>query len=124
MKNLSTRIASIVQAWGELRPKKSFSGLTLEQFKKSVQASQDARAEIASLEARMQAAIAQRVTADVPARETVQRIVHAVRGDADEGENGELYAAMGFIPKGLRSTGLTRRRVNGNGTAKPTEGTV
>ena len=41
---------------------------------------------------------------------TMRSIVHGVKGDLEEGEDGELYAAMGFVRKSLRSSGLTRRR--------------
>jgi hypothetical protein len=40
-------------------------------------------------------------------------IVNAVKGDPEEGEDGPLYAAMGYVPASQRSTGLTRKRKNG-----------
>ena len=36
--------------------------------------------------------------------------MNAVKGDPSEGQNGELYGAMGYVPKNKRSTGLVRQR--------------
>ena len=51
------------------------------------------------------------------------RIVSAVRGDPEEGEDGPLYAAMGYVPESQRGTGLKRpRKKNGGaGAASPGE---
>jgi hypothetical protein len=40
---------------------------------------------------------------------------HAVRADREEGVDGQLYAAMGFVRQTLRSRGLTRKRAVGVG---------
>lgn len=105
-----SRITDVTQAWGSLRPTKSFSGLTLEQFKEEVKPSLDARAELAELEGRVQAALARRDAADASSAVAVRRVVNAVKGDGEEGEDGELYAAMCFVRKSTRSSGLTRKR--------------
>jgi hypothetical protein len=54
--------------------------------------------------------VSKRDTASGPALETVQGVVSGVKGDPEEGQNGELYAAMGYVPKNQRATGLVRRR--------------
>ena len=46
--------------------------------------------------------------------------MNGVRADPDEGEDGELYAAMGYVRTSERSTGLARRRTS-NGAAEATE---
>jgi len=109
-KEVHKYITDVVHAWQTLRPGKTFSGLTLEQFKDAVKPSTEVRAELADLEGRMQAAIARRDDADTAAAILVRRIVNAVKGDPDEGEDGELYAAMGYVRRSDRSSGLTRRR--------------
>jgi len=121
-KGVLERINTVTHKWETLRPTKSFSGLTLEQFKEAVKPSLEVRAEIADLEGRLQAAKARRATVDPASIEVIRAVVNAVKGDREEGgENGELYAAMGFVPKSARSSGLTRRRPNGNGEAKHDE---
>ena len=36
-------------------------------------------------------------------------VVNAVKGDPAEGEDGELYEAMGYVRKSERSTGKTNK---------------
>jgi hypothetical protein len=116
MKDLEYRVEKMGQAWGNLCPLKSFSGLNLERFNEIVKPSMDARKQLRELEVRRQALLSQRRAADVITSATLQRIVHAVKGDPEAGEDSDLYSAMGFVPKSQRGTGLTRRR------AKETEG--
>ena len=35
-------------------------------------------------------------------------MVNAVKGDPEEGDNGELYEAMGYVRRSERSSGLHR----------------
>jgi hypothetical protein len=110
-KEALTRIGSVSDAWGSLRPAKSFANMTHEQFRQEVKASYDVRAELEDLERRAKAALKRRTLADAASLSIVQTIVHAVKADREEGgEDGELYAAMGFVSKSERSSGLTRRR--------------
>jgi hypothetical protein len=109
-KDVLKKITDVTQAWAGLRPDKSFVGQTLDQFKEVVKPSLDIRTRIADLEDQLREACTQREAADATSMASIQRLVHAVRADPDEGEDGALYAAMGFIRKSLRATGLTRRR--------------
>ena len=109
-KDVATRVAEVTEAWEKMRPHKAFFGMTLEQFRQAVRPFTDARAEIDDLEKRLSHAVSKREAASNPALETVQGVVSGVRGDPEEGQNGELYAAMGYVPKNQRSTGLVRRR--------------
>jgi hypothetical protein len=59
-KNTVTRVVEVKTAWENMRPHKSFYGLTLEGFKLQVKPLTDALAEIADLESRLQHAIAKR----------------------------------------------------------------
>ena len=118
-KDAITRIGSVSTAWGSLRAAKSFANMTLEQFRQEVKASYDVRAELEDLERRTKAALKRRTQADAASLSLVQTIVHAVKADREEGgEDGELYTAMGFVPKSGRSSGLTRRREQGGGKAE------
>jgi hypothetical protein len=108
-KDSGEKLAAVLKAWKELRPTKSFAGMTLAQFTAKIQPSLDARDRIDSLEEEMTAALVQRDTADVATMGQVLLVVNAVKGDPDEGEDGELYAAMGYVRKSDRKTGKTNK---------------
>ena len=84
------RITGVVGASGDMRPTKSFAGYTFEQYKGKVQPSLDARVRIASLERQLQEAIVERDTADAESSKATQSVIHAVRADREEGEDGPL----------------------------------
>jgi len=104
------RMEDVSQPWLKLRADKSFAGLTHEQFLVTLKPSYDVRAELAELETRMRSARARLVTVDEQSLKVVQRIVNAVKADPEEGDDGELYVAMGYVRKRDRKTGLTQRR--------------
>ncbi len=109
-KDALVRMEDVNQPWLKLRPAKAFAGLTHEQFLTSVKPSYDVRDEIAELEVRLQSARARLATVDEQSLKIVQRVVNAVRADPEEGDDGELYVAMGYVRKRDRKTGLQRRR--------------
>lgn len=109
-KDVAIRALEIMNAWEKMRSHKPFFGLTLEEFKLRAKPFLDARDEIANLESQVTHAVAKRDAAAAPLLEIVQGVVNAVKGDPAEGQNGELYSAMGYVPKNQRSTGLVRRR--------------
>jgi len=104
------RIVTVTTAWTNLRPDKSFSGRSLEQFKAKVQASHDVRAVIANLESQLEAAYTRLATVDRASMDEIRVVVLGVRADSEEGEDGELYSALGYVRRSQRSSGLTRRR--------------
>jgi hypothetical protein len=120
-KDLFTRITEVTNAWEKMRPTKTFFGLTLEGFKAASKPFLDARAEIEALEEQVTHAVSKRVAAEGPLLDILQGVVAAVRGDPQEGQNGELYGAMGYIPKSQRATGLVRPR---KGAPPPEGGTT
>ncbi len=109
-KDTATRVTEVRGAWARMRPGKKFFGKTLEQFELDVKPFLDAGAELEELYVLVQHAESRRETAEVAARKAVQSVVNAVKGDPEEGEDGELYSAMGYVPKSKRSTGLKRPR--------------
>lgn len=109
-KDAFDRVVRVMQAWEYLRPSKSFSGMTLAQAKDKVQPSIDARNQIVDLENQLTAALNRRADSDRVSIETAQFIVNAVRGDPEEGQDGELYEAMGYVRKSERKSGLKRPR--------------
>jgi hypothetical protein len=105
---MEERIARTVAAWETLRPARSFGGLTLAQFKERMQPSVDARAALRALDSQLVAAQNVRDDADTAAGEVIALVVNAVKGDPAEGEDGELYEAMGYVRKSERASGLRR----------------
>ncbi len=108
-KAVAERFETVIQAWETLRPTKTFAGLTLAAFKAQIQPSFDARQRLLVLEAEATAMKVTREVADRISNDTALLVVNAVKGDPEEGENGELYAAMGYVRKADRRSGLTRR---------------
>jgi hypothetical protein len=108
-KDIGEKIASVLEAWADLRPAKTFAGMTLAQFTAKIQPSLDARAAIDKLNDQMTAALVVRDTADVESNKQLLLLVNAVKGDPAEGEDGELYAAMGYVRKSERASGLTKK---------------
>ena len=108
-KEKNDKITDVLKAWKDLRPDKSFAGMTLEQFTAKIQPSLAARATLSTLEDQITAGIVTRDTVDVESMKDVLLVVNAVKGDPTEGEDGELYAAMGYVRKSDRSTGKTNK---------------
>ena len=115
------KITTLIRGWGDVCPQQTFYGLTLDQLKERVKASLDARAELAELESRMTAAAARRDAADVVSLDVVRLVVHAIKGDPTQGEDGELYAALGYTRRSKRARGLTRRVKNKEVEVKKTD---
>src|SRR2546426_8035251 len=108
-KNVLTRIDRTIQAWESLRPKKSFAGMTLAQFKTRVQASLGVRDSIASLRSELQEQFKKRQDIDRTSTQACLNVANAVRGDVEEGEDSGFYKALGYIPKSERRSGLHRK---------------
>jgi len=104
------KIAAVLQAWEDLRETKSFAGMTLAEFKAKIKPSLDARGAIDKLNNQMIAACDQRDDADVESMKQVLLVVAAVKGDITEGEDGELYEAMGYVRKSERKSGKTNKK--------------
>lgn len=102
------RIRQTIAAWKTLRPNKSFAGLSFEQFEALAQPCLDTRATISALENQLIAAQNQRDDADQVVLKTIAFVVNAVKGDPSEGEDGELYEALGYVRKSERRSGLRR----------------
>lgn len=103
------KIQKILAAWKALRANKAFAGLTLDQFIQAIMPCETTRATIARLENEQTAAQNQRDEADAAGMALALRVVSAVKADIEEGEDGELYEAMGYVRKSERKSGLSRK---------------
>lgn len=107
-KQSETKITKTLDAWKTLRPEKSFAGMTFAQFEALAKPSLDSRAKITALETQLLAAQNQRDDADEAVLASIALIVNAVKGDPAEGDDGELYEALGYKRKSERKSGLRR----------------
>jgi len=96
-------------AWQQHAPAVSFAGMTLEQFREKISASQTTREKVAAAEADLRGFIAARAAADVETREAVTLVVNSIKGSPEFGQNSQLYRACGYVAFGERASGLTRR---------------
>jgi hypothetical protein len=108
-KRVANKLQKLIDAWTTLRPTKSFAGMTLEQFVAQVKPSLDARGQLTTLQSQTTDSRTQRRQSDDASLELAQLVVNSVKGDTAEGEDGSLYAAMGYVPKSTRRSGLTRK---------------
>ena len=102
------RVTNFLRAWETLRPTKVFSGFTLQQAKNKLNRSLDTRETVANLEKQLASALTARTLADTENLAFIKMIVNAVKGDPDEGEDGDLYEAMGYVRHSARRSGLRR----------------
>jgi hypothetical protein len=108
-KRVAGKLQKVVDAWETLRPSKSFAGMTLEQFKVRVQPSLATRSQLMTLRSQATDNLTQRHQSDDASLEAAQMVVNSIKGDIEEGENGSLYAAMGYVTRNARRSGLTRK---------------
>ena len=111
------KINDVITAWEAHAKEAKFAGLTLAQFKTKVAPSLDARAGIKVKEQEIKDLSDERDDADKVSMPLCDQVVKSVVGDINFGDNSSLYAAMGYVRKSERKTGLTRKK-------KPTTGPV
>lgn len=112
------RIDKVADAWAKMRPDKRFFGMSLAEFQKILEPFANACAELADLQVQVQHALCKREVAMTAAIEAVGNVVAGVKGDINEGSNGELYAAMGYVTDDRRRTGL---KTAGSGERRSSE---
>ena len=96
-KQVSDKIIRTTEAWEEHAGDAEFAEMTLDEFKAKVKPSLDSREKIASLRRQLEAAI-----------NICTKVVNAVRGDIEHGEDSALFKALGYVPKSERRSGLRR----------------
>jgi len=103
---------TLTEKWEELRSTKTFGGYTLGGFKAAIKPSVDARTEIKSLATKTTAQLDIRDNADVVTAKAVAKVIKGIVGDPEEGDDGELYDALGYVRKSERASGLSRKKNN------------
>ena len=115
----------VATAWNDHAADAEFAGMTLAQFRTATKASADTRDALVSLSAQRRAKRDERDSVDLASRDTIQRVVAAVKSDPDQGLDSPLLAAMGYVTRSARKTGKTNKtsangQVNGNGNGAVT----
>lgn len=98
------------QAWSTIAPEETFFGLTLDQYRAKVRPVYDLRAEGAELDRRRAGNVAMLNDADAAALRLTRNIGGSVKAHPKYGEDSPLYAAMGYIRRSERKSGLKRPR--------------
>jgi hypothetical protein len=106
---ITKQLPTLIEVWTELRPTKSFAGMTLAEFKAAVAPSLDARARLDAANKAAGEAIVDRDNADQSVAVLVDRMIAAFVAEEEDGYNGVLYAKLGYVRKNDRASGLTRR---------------
>jgi hypothetical protein len=117
-RNFEQTVHRRLNAWEQLRPAKSYGGMTLSQFQTVAAASFNARAHIEDLESQLVEALTARDLADEVTGTKMQLVVNGVLADPEEGPDGALYEAMGYRRKSDRRSGLTRKKKSGGDEKK------
>jgi len=110
-------IIDLKQRWQTVCPERSFFGLTLAEFSAGVQPSLDVRAALETVDGQQQALLARRHNVDDASMYLVQGIINAIKGDPTQGEDGELYGALGYVRKSMRIGGRSRARTKARAQA-------
>ena len=117
-KSNEERLNRIVTAWTNLAADKTFAGVTLDQFKTAIEPSFVARRNLAEIDDQRTREANARDDADTVSMSKADKIIAAIVGDPDFGDDSSLYEACGYTRKSERRSGLTRK----GGTAPSTGG--
>ncbi len=105
---IEERYEKIATAWELLRPTKKFAGLTLAEFQAKIAASRDKRKRLSELDNERTAVASERDQVDGATLAVCEFVVNSIKGDPDEGADGTLYEACGYVRKSERKSGLSR----------------
>ena len=109
-KDFMAHVERVAGAWKKFFPEKTFSGFTLAQFLQEVDPCRVVRVELEGLARQTKMFLYRRRTLDRKLKPALLRVVHAVRGDPDVGDDSPMYSAMGYVPRSRRRPGRKRKR--------------
>jgi hypothetical protein len=113
MKNeTEDKAKQMVTGWKSLRPKKKFAGMTVEEFEALVQGGTEADGEVTSLETQLGTARGTRDAAWTTVNQKCQMVISSVKGDPEEGPDGDLVQAMGYKKTSEKKPGGPRKKIN------------
>lgn len=109
-RDFAAKAEQVAEAWEKFFPRKIFSGFTLEQFRETFKPCREVRDALAELAARKRILVIRRRNLDLEGRPLLLRVVHAVRGDPEVGENSSMYSSMGYVTRHRRRKPGPRRK--------------
>lgn len=109
-KKAKQQIDRTAKGWEDLRAKKSYADMTLEEFTEKVKPSLDAREDIEDLRHQLTQALMRRDAADKVSCAACLDVARAVAGDKTEGPDSPFYKALGYVPASERKSGLARKK--------------
>ena len=92
----------VLAAWDRLRSEKQFAGLTIQQFREALEPLLSLDRDRTELKHTRDSLRAQALEASLAFNEVIKRVVSGVKSDVAEGENGEVYDAMGYVRRSER----------------------
>ena len=104
-----SKMNKVITAWETLAPTATFGGMTLDQFKAKVQPVFDQQDKLSGLDSEFTDTRTQQEIAAQEGNASALLVVNGVKGDPAFGEDSALYAAMGYVRKSARKSGLTRK---------------
>lgn len=123
-KDLAAQADRIASAWQRFFPNKTFSGLTLEEFREAFKPCREVRLALVQLATETKLARFRRRKLDLTGRPVLLRVIHAVRADPDVGEDSSMYSAMGYTAKGRRRKPGPKKKAKASATADGRSATV
>lgn len=99
----------VISGWKSLRPKKKFAGMTVEEFEAVLTAVHDAEEKVVALETQLGTARDARDKAWGNVSQKCQMVISAVKGDPEEGLDGDLVQAMGYKKASDKKPGGRRK---------------
>jgi hypothetical protein len=108
--DIERRVEQGLRSWESSCPEQSFADMTLEQAKQALQPFTEVRAKFATVDAKWVALRQERNLEYAKALDLIKCVANSVKGHPRYGEDSALYAAMGYVPKSERGSGLTRKR--------------
>ena len=103
------KLNQLLKGWQDHAPDKSFGGMTLAEFKVKVKPSFDARESIEAAKSQWKDGQNRLANSDVETLRLTQRVVNAIKGDPDMGDDSSLYEAAGYVRRSERKSGLGRK---------------
>jgi hypothetical protein len=108
--SLIEKTNEVLRAWETLAPQATFAGKTAQEFREALEPLQAVRQRISLLDQQRQGAMAARDMAEKEMTITLQLIVDSIKGTPAYGKDSELYAAIGYVTRSARQSGLTRKK--------------
>jgi hypothetical protein len=108
------KMRKMLNAWETLASKKSFGGMTLDQFQTATALPLDSRARLEVLQNQVAAETSTRDDEDEKWFAIAKRVIAGVAADPTEGTNSPLYEAMGRVRDSERKSGLTKKKGGGS----------